>query len=231
MPAALDAIGPEIWTADGPPVRFFGFSYPTRMTIVRLHGVALWVCSPIALDDSLRAEIEALGTPHWLIEPNLLHHLFVADWQRAWPAARLHAAPGLRRRRPDLRIDAELGPQSDPAWRDEIDQVVFGPSLLRDEVVFFHRRSRSVIVTDLIQRFDAAAVRGWRGWLMRLDGLVGPNGSTPREWRITFRDRTALRQARETVLGWNPQRVIIAHGACITDDVPATLARALAWIG
>jgi hypothetical protein len=231
MSIALAAIGPEIWTADGPPVRFFGFPYPTRMTIVRLPDNALWICSPTALDDAVGAAIAALGTPRWLIAPNLLHHLFLAPWQHAWPAARLHAVPALRRRRRDLRIDADLGPQPDPAWADAIDQVVFGGSLLMDEVVFFHRRSRSAVVTDLIQRFDPGAVRGWRGWLMRLDGLVGPDGSTPREWRITFRDRAALRRARDAVLAWQPQRVIIAHGACITEDAPATLARAFAWMG
>lgn len=231
MPVHLEPLAPELWIADGSPVRFFGFPYPTRMTVVRTADRALWVCSPIALDDGLRAAVADLGTPRWLVAPNLLHHLFLADWQRAWPAARLHAPAGLRRRRPDLRIDSDLGTAPDPTWADEIDQVVFGGSLVMDETVFFHRRSRSAIVTDLIQRFDPTSVHGWRRWLMRLDGLVGPRGSTPREWRLTFRDRAALRRARDAVLAWHPERVIIAHGTCITDDVPATLARALSWIG
>lgn len=230
MPAPLDLLAPEIWTADGAPVRFFGFPYPTRMTVIRLRDGALWVCSPIALDASLRAAVTELGTPRWLIAPNVLHHLFLAEWQREWPAARLLAPAGLRRRRPDLRIDADLGPEPDPEWEGEIDQVVFGGSLVMDEVVFFHRASRSAVVTDFIQRFDRASVHGWRGWLMRLDGLVGDDGSTPREWRLTFRDRAALRRARDAVLGWQPERVIVAHGHCITHDAPATLARALAWI-
>ena len=66
---------------------------------------------------------------------------------------------------------------------------------------------------------------------MTLDGLVGPEGSTPREWRLSFWDRTAARRARQHVLDWDPRRVIIAHGTWIREEGRAVLARALAWMG
>ncbi len=227
--AVLEEIDRDIWIADGPPVRFFGFPYPTRMTVVRLADASLWICSPIALSERLAQAVEALGTPGHLIAPNKIHHLFLGEWQRRWPAVRLYAAPGLAARRPDLRFDGELGDRPEPAWADEIAQVVFAGSIAMTEVVFFHRRSRTAIVTDLVQRFEG--VRGWRGWLMRLDGLVGPEGSTPREWRLTFVDRRALRRAKAAALAWNPERVVIAHGTWIRTDGRAVLERALAWTG
>jgi hypothetical protein len=66
---------------------------------------------------------------------------------------------------------------------------------------------------------------------MRLDGLVGPEGSTPREWRLTFVDRRAARRARARVLGWDPARVVVAHGDWIREDGRRVLERALAWLG
>jgi len=227
----LESIGPEIWIADGAPVPFLGFPYPTRMTVVRLPDSALWVCSPIRLTDALAAEVALLGDVRELVSPNKIHHLFLAEWKRRWPQARMHAAPGLARRRRDLAFDGELGDAPDPVWAGSIDQVIFHGSLAMEEVVFFHLASRTAIVTDLIQRFDPAAMGGWRGWLMRLDGLVGPDGSTPREWRASFLDRRAARRAREQVLGWNPERVVIAHGDWIRANGREAIARALRWMG
>ena len=65
---------------------------------------------------------------------------------------------------------------------------------------------------------------------MRLDGLVGPRGSTPREWRASFLRRGPARAAREKTLGWKPERLVIAHGACAREGATEILGDALAWI-
>ena len=227
---SLKPIAPDIWIADGPPVSFFGFAYPTRMSVERLAEGGLWICSPIELNPTLANEIEALGVVRHLVSPNKIHHLFLGAWNRRWPAARLYASPGLARRRPDLHFDAELRDEPDPAWAAEIDQVIFHGSFAMKEVVFFHRPSRTAIVTDLIQRFDPNALHGWRAWLMRLDGLVGPDGSTPREWRLSFLNRRAVRRAKSTLLSWNPERIVIAHGECVRERGRDALEQALRWI-
>jgi hypothetical protein len=66
---------------------------------------------------------------------------------------------------------------------------------------------------------------------MRLDGLVGPEGSTPRELRLTFWNRRAAREALRKMPGWNPQHLIIAHGQWVRENGRETLARSLSWIG
>jgi hypothetical protein len=167
---------------------------------------------------------------HHLVSPNKLHHLFLGQWAQAWPKARLWASPGLARRRRDLHFDGELGDSPDPAWADDIDQVIFHGSFGMEEVVFFHRASRSAIITDLVQKFDPASLRGWQRLLMRLDGLVGPDGSTPREWRLTFWNRRAAREALRKALAWDPRRLIIAHGEWVRENGRDVLARSLAWI-
>jgi hypothetical protein len=227
----LTEVARNIWIADGPAVSFFGFAYPTRMTAVRLAGGNLWVCSPIELRDGLRNAVEKLGPVRHLVSPNKLHHLYLAEWKRAWPEARLYASPGLARRRRDLSFDAELGDTPDPAWQGDIDQVIFHGSFAMEEVVFLHRPSLTAIVTDLVQRFDPASIHGWRRAVMSLDGLIGANGSTPREWRLSFWDRVAARRARQKVLDWSPRRVIVAHGEWVRDDGRTVLERALAWMG
>ncbi|MEP7138891.1 MAG: DUF4336 domain-containing protein [Caldimonas sp.] len=226
----LVPFGPDLYVADGPTVSFFGFPYPTRMAVARLSTGTVWVWSPIALTKELADAVEAIGPVGDIVSPNKLHHLFLPEWKDRWPHARLHAPPGLARRKKHLAFDAELGDESVRPWHTEIDQAVFRGSLAMDEVVFFHRASRTAIFGDLIQRFPQATFKGWKGLLMRLDGLVGPHGSTPREWRLSFVSRDAARAARRKVLDWKPQRLLIAHGECADTGATEIIEAALSWI-
>jgi len=227
---ALQNIGDEIWIADGPTVSFYGFPYPTRMAVVRLAGGDLWVWSPVGLSDGLASAVQSLGAVRYLVSPNKIHHLFLGEWAARWPEAEIYALPGLAKKRPDLHFTAELDDYSPAAWEGRIDQVVFRGSLFMDEVVFYHRASSTCLVCDLIQRHDPVHQTGWKGWLMRLDGLVGDDGSTPREWRASFIHRKRARRALETVLSWNPGRLVIAHGEWAPSDGADVIRRSLSWL-
>jgi hypothetical protein len=200
------------------------------MAVVRLAGGDLWVWSPVGLSDELAAEIQSLGEVRHLVSPNKIHHLFLGEWAARWPAAKIYASPGLAKKRPDLHFTAELDDHPPAAWEGEIDQVVFRGSPFMDEVVFFHRASSTCLVCDLIQRHDPADQTGWKGWLMRLDGLVGVNGSTPREWRASFFHRTRARRTLETALAWNPDTLVIAHGEWAPSNGAEVLRRSLSWL-
>ena len=181
----LREFGPGIWTTEGPVVPFFGFPYPTRMAVIRLSNGGLFVWSPIALSLALKREIDALGPVRCLVSPNLLHHLFLAEWKAAYPDARLFAAPGLRRRRKDLAFDADLGDAPDPLWAADVDQVLMRGSFAMTEVVFFHRASGAAIFADLIQNFPRDWFKGWRA-------LLAPPG-----WHRRAPPRRAARLARQ----------------------------------
>lgn len=226
----LAEFGPSLYAADGPTVPFFGFPYSTRMAVARLSDGSVWVWSPVALTEELANEVLAIGPVRYIVSPNKIHHLFLIEWADRWPDARLYAPPGLARKKPEPRFDAELDDAPDPAWAADIDQVVFRGSFAMQEVAFFHRASRTAIIADLIQRHPESKMSGWKGMLMRLDGLVGEHGSTPREWRASFLRRGPARAALKKVLGWNAERLLIAHGECAQTEATETIAAALSWI-
>jgi hypothetical protein len=226
----LEDFGPSLYVADGPTVSFYGIPYPTRMAVARLSDGSAWVWSPVALTDDLVNFMNTFESVRHIVSPNKIHHLFLAQWRDQWPEAHVYAPPGLAQRKPDLRFDAELSDDPDPAWAADIDQVIFRGSLAMEEVVFFHRESRTAIVCDLIQRHPEATMTGWKGMLMRVDGLVGKHGSTPREWRASFLRRGRARAAREKVLSWKPERLLIAHGECAQTGATDIIGKALSWI-
>lgn len=226
----LQEFGPCLYSADGPTVSFFGFPYPTRMALARLSDSSLWVWSPIALTDNLAKAVDSIGRVRYIVSPNKLHHLFLREWSCRWPDAQLYAPPGLARKKPELRFAADLGDEPNPMWAADIDQVIFRGSFAMEEVAFFHRASGTAIFGDLIQRFAASEMSAWKMTLMRLDGLVGEQGSTPREWRATFLHRARTRAALKRVLGWKPVRLLIAHGQCANSNASEIITAALSWI-
>ena len=152
MPS-LQPVGPGIWIADGEHVSVAGFHYPTRMALVRLTGGGLFIWSPTALSSALQAEVNALGDVHFIVAPNSLHHLFIPQWQAAYPAAKTIAAPGLAARRKDIAFTAELGETPDAAWANDIDQaVVHGePQVLQKfRVAFTDRKAARLSIRRVL---------------------------------------------------------------------------------
>ena len=68
-------------------------------------------------------------------------------------------------------------------------------------------------------------------WLTWLGGVQHPNGGMPRDMRLTFRNRRPqLRAAVERMIGWNPERIILAHGRWYDANGTAELRRAFDWL-
>jgi len=229
--AALEEFGPEIWVGSGPTVTAGGgFHYPTRMAVIRLSGGGLFVWSPVALSDELGAAVDGLGDVRYLIAPNSLHHSFLGEWRRAYPAARLYAAPGLRRRRKDLEFDGDLGDAAAGEWAEEIDQVVVRGNLITTEVVFFHRQSGTAIFTDLIQHFTPTWFTGWRALVARLDLMAAAEPEVPRKFRNAFVNPRAARAALRRILAWPTKRVLMAHAPPVENGGQAFIGRAFQWL-
>ena len=226
----LQKFDDEIWLADGPETAVAGFRYPTRMAIIRLADGALFIWSPVALSEELRAAVDALGEVRYLIAPNSMHHLFLGDWRRAYPGARLFAPPGLRQRRRDIAFDGDLQDAPAPEWSQDIDQVMVRGNLITTEVVFFHRRSRTVLFTDLIQHFSPTWFSGWRAVVARLDLMAAPEPQTPRKFRNATLGRRAARAALTRILAWPAQKVLMAHASPIQADGQAFIVRTFRWL-
>lgn len=203
--------------------------FSTRCTIVRLENGDLWIHSPTWLAEGLRAELHALGPVRHLIAPNWLHYVNIADWQVAFPDAISYAAPGVSeraaKRGQTLRFDCTLDQGAEVPWEHQIDQMIVQGSKRHREVVFFHRRSSTLILTDLIENFETAKLPPWVRPLVWLAGIDDTDGKMPPDMRLAFR-KTPLAESVESMIAWQPQRLILAHGRWYRRDAVAELRRA-----
>lgn len=216
-----------VWTRSE-PLEFFGLPIGARMTVVRLAGGRLFIHSPTALSAELQADLERLGTVELIVAPNRLHHLWVSDYARAYPGASIYASAALPRKRPDIAFHGVLEEQAEPEWSDEIDQVPFRGSAYLDEVVFYVAPARTLIVSDLLMcttREDPWRMR----WVARLLGTYGVP-ALPRDQRWLIRDRKAARASIERMLGWDFDRIVMAHGPLVDLGGKELFRRAFDWL-
>ncbi len=81
------------------------------------------------------------------------------------------------------------------------------------EIVFLHRPSRTLIVTDLL--FHVVAAPSWKTRLLfRMAGVLGKL-TTSRALRLLTTDRTALRASLAHILTRDFDRLVMAHGDII----------------
>ena len=233
----LKPVATDIWMVDGPVIRFGvpwpKIPFPTRMTVIRM-GDSLFIHSPTPLSPRLRTEIEEIGQPRWIIGPNRLHYWWIRDWTSIFPAAEAYLAPRIEeqaRGRIDFPHRALNGTHGYP-WDDAIDTLPVHGSFMT-EVVFFHRASRTLVLTDFIENFEAHKIRSsFLRWVVRLGGALAPDGGMPHDMRFSYRrHRAQMRAAVEQMIAWNPERVIIAHGRWFEIDGTAELQRAFRWLG
>lgn len=216
------------------PIHYGGIDLYARTTVVRLADGRLWIHSPGPLDGqdgpALLAALAELGEVAHIVAPGNFHHLHVAAWQRAFPGVLTHACPGVERKQPGLAIDWFLGDRAPAAWADEIDQVLIRGNWLIWEVVFLHRPTRTLILTDLVEiiRRDEPGI----GWLTRFVWMtifrLWREPMPAPEYKIGWRDRPAARRSLRRILEWDFERAIIAHGEVIEADAAGVCRRAWA---
>ena len=82
-----------------------GVQLGTRTTLVgRGDGKPLLI-APGELDTELCEQIEKRGPVDVILAPNNMHHLFVADCAKAFPAARLCSTRGVVHKQPELDFE------------------------------------------------------------------------------------------------------------------------------
>ncbi len=165
-----EVVKDSIWTFD----QLQGILYvvtPIRMTVVKLDAGGLLVYAPVAPTPECIRLVQELvaeyGEVEYIILPTVSgieHKVFVGPFARYFPKAQVFVAPhqwsfplnlplswlGLPRKRTHV-LPTE---SSKTPFAEEFDYAILGPIDLGlgafEEVAFFHRRSRTLLVTDTV---------------------------------------------------------------------------------
>jgi hypothetical protein len=228
-------LAPNIGIVDGPfeYLTVGGIRLPlpftTRMTVVRLSNGDLFLHSPIRFDEGLAQELERLGTVRHLVSPNQFHYAHIGEWAQAFPGSIAWASPRVRQRARarHVAIDftRDLDADAPEEWRGEIHQLLF-PGGYFKEFVFFHKASKTLVLTDTILNLELDKMsEPWRT-AARLTGMYHPYGQIFFGMRLPLLlQRHRAKAAIEKIQSWQPQRIVLSHGRCFEADADEVIRR------
>jgi hypothetical protein len=224
-PGMLTPFGEDLWVVHRPQ-RFWGLETGTRMTVVRLSDGGLFVHCPVALDGALRAAVDALGTVRAVVAPSLFHHLYVGQWMDAYPRATFSPCPGLAEKRADLKWGTVLGDELRDEWAADLDQAAF-TSRFEREVVFFHRKTRTLVCADALLNLSVHPSRATRIVALLMANTAPGKGYLE---RIAVRDWKLGRRQVDRILEWDIERIALAHGGLVERDGKNVVRDAYSWL-
>lgn len=216
----------RVWTADRPFV-WNEIDVGGRMAVVRMSSgerdggdndgrSPLWVHSPVALDEGLKQEIDSLGKVAHIVSPNFEHCKYAQDWIEAYPNATSYACPGLKEIRPDISYTSSIGLDdvAPPDWSDEFEIALFdcehnpfNRKPFFNEVVFLHKPSKALFVTDIFWNYPHDVPFGTRLWKFGMDVVYHP---FYKNFMICNRDKFEAQAKR--VLSWDWDILVPCHG-------------------
>jgi len=218
----------QIWILEY-PVSFQGMDLYGRTTIIKLNNDQLIVHDPCKIDEPAKKEIDSLGTVQFIIAPGSYHHLFIADFQAQYPDAETYLCPGLERKRPELKFDWILGDKPDPRWGGTLEQALIRGTRYIWEVAFFHKPSKTLILVDLLENIGdhyrhktGLLLQFWWRCVFRMWN----NPKAAPEYQMGWGNKKLVKDGLTRILGWNAERIIIAHGENIEENVNSVLSAA-----
>ena len=145
----------------------------------------LFIHSPVALDEPLMSVIQDLGVVKHIVSPNYEHVKYAKMWSEAFPDANMWGCPGLMEREPNVAWTGEIPFGCRPSgyksnndgaggskemsrpkdmwdWEElqplhvDVEVNPFTSRPFFNEVVFFHKPSKSLLTTDIYWNYPAS---------------------------------------------------------------------------
>ena len=98
-------------------------------------------------------------------------------------------------------------------------------------MTFFHRLSRTLVLTDLVVNLEAGKLPLHARAFAWATGVLAPDGKAPAYLRFLVKRRAAAAgEAARRLVALDPERVIFAHGRWFERDGAAQLRRSFGWL-
>jgi hypothetical protein len=224
----LRPLDENLWVIDLPFKMLGGIQIGTRTTVIRLADGALFMHCPGPIEEDDFQEIAKLGDVRHIVAANLFHNLYVKKTLARYEGATFYAPPDFEQKVPDATYET-LTDQPPAAWVGDLDQIAIEGAPRLSEIVFVHRASRTLLLTDLcfnMQHSDSLITR----IMMSMMGGYGHFGPS-RLARSFMKDKAAVKAGVERILELDFDRVVVAHGEVLETGGREALRESFSKVG
>jgi hypothetical protein len=187
------------------------------MVMARLKDRRLVIWNGIALDEPEMKELEAWGTPAFLVVPNGFHRQDAKIWKKRYPAMQVICPPAAKKR---VEQVVPVDRTDDGVFGDDSVRCYAPPPTGGKDAVLEVRSNggRTLVINDIVvnQRHGAGA----RGLVFRLMGFTAPKPHAPFFARLlSVTDKPGLKRwLEEQASSPDLKRVIVSHGDRVEDN-------------
>ncbi|KAJ7255272.1 hypothetical protein C8J57DRAFT_1345940 [Mycena rebaudengoi] len=212
-------VAKNVWIFSRPFARFGILPVGGRSTAIKMSTGGLWVLASTPLDPPTKAKLDELGPVEYIISADAVHHLFLGEFKRAYPSAKLIAPAAAIARSSDktLKFDGIWGtdaPDTKYGFEDDI-QACYFSGFKNKDVAFFHPASETMIEADLLfnlpctEQYSKTNSSG----AVPFFGSFGPSSWLHAKFASAMgEDPVAMKRDVKTVASWNFSRIIPCHG-------------------
>lgn len=179
---------------------------PVRSSLVTIGENKIFLAPGSALSEMDYRNITGVTD---IVATSLLHAAGVPLALRHFPQARVWAAPGLRKSKPGIPWTHDLNKL---AWfyQEALPMVLLRGIPKVNEVVFFHRDSGSLLVSDLF--FSLREASGWGAWaILKMFGTYRRFGMS-RFFARFVKDRPEFENSLREILSYPFSQIVPCHG-------------------
>ena len=160
-----------------------------------------------------------------VVAPSLLHHLHLVEAVARYRPLALWGPPGLSEKRPELAPIQVFGRDVWPHGA-ELEFLLIDGAPMRNEVVFFHRASRTLYTADLF--FHILEPEGFLTPVTYRAMGIWKRFGMMRMWKKWVTDRAAFQNSIEQMMDWDFERIEVAHGEPVERHAKDLVINALA---
>lgn len=179
---------------------------PVRSVLLEVGDRKLLISPGSRLTDS---DYKKMGDVTDLIAPNLFHCAGIPAAKKFFPKVKVWGVKAVKEVKPQILWD-EIIDESTWPFKEQLPIVCIEGMPKVNEVVFFEKASRSLIVTDLC--FNMKNQKGFASWLiLNMFGTYNKLGVS--RFYINFvKDKFLFKKSIEKVLSLDFDNIIVSHG-------------------
>ena len=226
MGIEMKEIGEGIWVHED-AMSLAGTQLRLRMTVVKLANGGLWVHSPTALSPELLEETEKLGSVSFIVGASNGHNIWLREWQNAFPDAVLYVSSGIPKKL-KLTNYQVLDESNGNIWKEDLVREYMPGVPFFSESVFLHDKTKSLIVSDLIQNHCDKRPSGLAGLLTKYIfepiGFKGMCVAPPLKIGFMIKDKPNFVLFIKRIQNRDFERIIVTHGDIIESNAKQVFA-------